>query len=136
LRRWRIDLAIPLFAIALSMGLAYGRKPGSVIEFEDTHVVHEGGVLYPERYTFNRTDYRGGWVLEAGQSVRFTARRGAYKLDFITGLGAMIEIDNQLIQVQPQDRYQSVRLKLDVEQVTLRCVSGAINLDRMERVHE
>ncbi|HEX7828889.1 MAG TPA: hypothetical protein VF787_04510, partial [Thermoanaerobaculia bacterium] len=137
LRRWKVDLAIPLFAIALAAGFAYGRKPGAVIELEDKHVTHDGGKLYPDNYTLMRTEYRGGWVLEAGNSATFLAQKGTYSLDFITGLGAMIEIGGEAIQVQPDERYQSVRVTIpESGRVTLRCVSGAINVDRLERIHE
>jgi hypothetical protein len=137
LRRWKFDLAIPLFSIALAAGFTYGRKPGAVIELEDKHVVHDGGKLYPDNYTLMRTEYRGGWVLEAGQSAMFLAQKGTYSLDFITGLGAMIEIGGQAIEVPPNDRYQSVRVTIpESGTVTLRCVSGAINADRLERIRE
>lgn len=137
LRRWKIDLAIPIFAIALAAGFTYGRRPGSVVEFEDTHVVHEGGKLYPDRYTIMRTEYRGGWVLEAGNAATFLARKGTYALQFITGLGATIEIGGQAVHVEPNVRYQTVLVRVpESGRVTLRCLSGAINADRMERVHE
>jgi hypothetical protein len=137
LRRWKIDLAIPIFAIALAAGFTYGRRPATVIELEDMHVKHEGGKLYPDPFTLMRTEYRGGWVLEAGNAATFLAQKGAYSLDFITGLGATIEIGGHTTQVLPNVRYQTVRVVIpESGRVTLRCVSGAINVDRMERLHE
>lgn len=135
LRRWKIDLAIPLFALALSVGFAYGRKPGAVIEFEDTHVQRSGGELYPPRYTLMRTEYRGGWVLQAGDSATFLAQRGTHTLHFITGLGATIEIAGSTLHVGASEHYQKVSVTIPRDgEVTLRCISGAINLDRMERI--
>jgi hypothetical protein len=137
LRRWRIDVAIPVFSIALAFGFVHGRKPGATIELEDHHVKHDGGKLYPDRFTMARTNYRGGWVLEAGNSATFLAQKGTYNLDFITGLGAMIEIGDRAVQVHPDVRYQQVRVTIPgTGATTLRCVSGAINVDRLERVHE
>lgn len=137
LRRWKIDLAIPLFSLALATGFVYGRKPGATIELEDQHVQHDGGKLYPDPFTMDRTSYRGGWVLEANHSATFLAQKGTYSLEFITGLGAMIEIGGHAVQVQPDVHYQTVRVTIPATgTTTLRCVSGAINVDRLERIRE
>ncbi len=137
LRRWKFDLAIPIVAIVLATGFVVGRAPGTVVEFEDVHVVHEGGKLYPDPFTIMRTEYRGGWILEAGNAASFLARRGTHTLHFITGLGATIEIAGHAVEVQPDVRYQAVRVVIpESGRVTLRCVSGAINLDRMEVADE
>lgn len=137
LRRWKLDLAIPLFSIALAFGFAYGRRPGTTIELEDRHVKHEGGRLYPDPFTFMRTEYRGGWVLDAGHSATFLAQKGTYDLDFITGLGATIELGGHALEVRPDVRYQKVRVTIpESGPATLRCLRGAINVDRLERVHE
>ncbi|HEY0156715.1 MAG TPA: hypothetical protein VGF28_05420 [Thermoanaerobaculia bacterium] len=134
LRRWKHDLTIPLFALALAAGFAHGKKPGARIEFEDTHVVHDGGRLYPEEFELNRFVYRGGWILEAGHSASFLAQRGTYALHFITGLGAVVELEGRAYQVEPHLEYQTVRVVVPHDgRVTLRCLSGAINADFMER---
>jgi hypothetical protein len=133
LRRWKHDLAIPLFALALAAGFAHAKKPGSRVELEDFHVVKEGGELYPERYTMTRVFYRGGWVLQSGQSVSFLAKQGTHTLHAITGLGATIELEGHAYHVEPHPEYQRIRVTIPREgRVTLRCISGAINLDRME----
>ena len=134
LRRWKNDFAIPLFALALAAGFAHARKPGARIEFEDAHVVREGGELYPELYTMMRVTYRGGWILESGDSLSFLAQRGTYILHAITGLGATFEIGGNAYHIEPHPEYQRIRITIPKEgRVTLRCMSGAINLDRMER---
>jgi hypothetical protein len=134
LRRWKYDLTIPLFALAVAAGFAHGKQPGSRIEFEDTHVIRDGGHPYPENpYEMNRFAFRGGWVLEAGNSVSFLAQKGTYTLHFITGLGAVLELEGRAYQVEPHLEYQRVRVTVPHDgRVTLRCLSGAINMDFME----
>ncbi|HYO75445.1 MAG TPA: hypothetical protein VE010_03195, partial [Thermoanaerobaculia bacterium] len=133
LRRWKHDLAIPLFALALAVGFTYARKPGSRIDFEDAHVVKSGGKLYPHEYEMSRFWFRSGWVLDAGQSVSFLARRGTHTLEFVTGLGAVFELAGRAYHVDPAPGYQRIRVKIPEDgRVTLHCVSGGINLERME----
>jgi hypothetical protein len=134
LRRWKYDLTVPLVSLVLAAGFAYGKQPGAHVEFEDTHVLHDGGRLYPDPFVMARFAYRGGWVLETGHSLSFLARRGTYTLHFITGLGATIELEGRAYTVQPHEAYQTVKVIVPNDgRVTLRCVSGAINVDRMER---
>lgn len=133
-RRWKYDFAIPLFALALAAGFAHAKKPGTRIEFEDAHVIKEGGDLYPELYTMLRVAYRGGWILQANHSLSFPAQRGAYTLEAITGLGTVIEIGGHAYHVDPHAEYQRIRVTIPEDgRVTLRCISGAINVDRMVR---
>lgn len=135
LRRWKVDLAIPMAAIAVAFGFVVARTPASVVEFEDAHVLRDGGKLYPDRYTIMRTEYRGGWVLEAGNSLSFLAKQGTYSLEFITGLGATIEVGGRAVEVKPRDTYQRVMVTIpEGGRASLRCLAGAINIDRMERV--
>lgn len=133
-RRWKIDLTIPIASLAIAAGFVYAEKPASHIEFEDAHVVREGGDLYPELYQVIRVAYRGGWVLEAGESLSFLARAGTYRLDAITGLGATFELAGFAYRIEPDERYQTIRVTIPRDgRVTLRCLSGAVNLDRMDR---
>ncbi|MEA2465219.1 MAG: hypothetical protein QOJ98_2966 [Acidobacteriota bacterium] len=133
-RRRRHDFAIPLFALVLAAGFAYAKKPGARVEFEDAHVVKEGGELYPAMYTMMRVTYRGGWILQAGQAISFQAQRGTHTLHAITGLGAAFEIGGHAYHIDPHPEYQRVRITIPEDGwVTLRCISGAINVDRMER---
>lgn len=57
-----------LLATAL-LPLAGARMPTRVVELEDPQVLKLGGHLYPDRWVFDRTLYRGGWVLRVGDEV-------------------------------------------------------------------
>lgn len=57
-----------LLALALVPPTA-SHLPTRVVEFEDGHVLKEGGHLYPFRWITERTLYRGGWVLRKGESL-------------------------------------------------------------------
>jgi hypothetical protein len=125
-------LSIAAIALMIAIGFHFGRQPGTRVEFEDTHVRHMSGRAYPDPYTLMRATYRGGWVLDGGHEISFLAREGTHRLDFITGLGATFELANRAYTVKPDVRYQSVRVQVPKSgRVTLRCLSGAVNLDRM-----
>jgi hypothetical protein len=129
----RATLVAPLLAITLALLFREGREPGPTVHFEDAHVRHEGGELYPKVYTLMRSTYRGGWVLNPGDSATFLAREGTHSLRYITGLGATFEIADQAYTVPPRDEYRTIRVTIPRSgRVTLRCLSGAINLDSME----
>lgn len=124
---------ISLATIGLAFAIAHGRTPGDVIEFEDAHVQHHGGELHPPLYTSMRYIYRPGWLLHEGQSVSFLAREGPYVLWYSAGTRLMIDIDHHAFVLPPtgavhQDQPVFVPR---TGRVTLRCVSGTINLDRM-----
>jgi hypothetical protein len=133
LRRYALDLTIPLVALAMATGFLFARQPGVRVEFEDAHVVHDGGGLYPPVYTVMRTSYRGGWVLKGGEAMTFLARDGNHTLHYITGPGALIEIAGRAYRLPSTERYATVRVVVPRSgRVALRCVSGAVNLDRMD----
>jgi hypothetical protein len=136
LPRRKVDLAIPLFALAFGIGFRTGLQPASHVEFEDTHIEHKGGELYPPFYTIMRVTYRGGYVLEANDSLSFLAYDGPWRLDYISGPGATIELAGRAYAVPATDRYASIRVDVPKSngRVVLRCLSGSINVDRM--VHE
>ena len=132
LPRHKVDLAIPIFALALGLGFRTALNPASHVEFEDAHIVHDGGTLYPPFYTVMRVTYRGGYVLEANDSMSFLANAGPWRLDYISGPGATIELAGRAYAVPATDRYASIRVVVPKEgRVTLRCVAGSINVDRM-----
>ena len=132
LRRYAFDLTIPIVSLAIATGFLFGRQPGVRVDFEDAHVVHDGGDLYPPIYTVMRTSYRGGWVLEAGDSMSFLARDGDWTLHYITGPGAMIEVAGRAYQLPPTESYATVRVHVPASgRSALRCVSGAVNVDQM-----
>ncbi|PYQ27840.1 MAG: hypothetical protein DMF56_18370 [Acidobacteria bacterium] len=131
----KIDLAIPLFALALGIGFRTGLNPANHVEFEDAHVMHDSSKLYPKFYTLMRVAYRGGWVLEAPDSISFLANEGTWRLDYISGPGATIELAGRTYHAPATDRYASIQVVVPKSgRVQLRCVDGSINVDRM--VHD
>ena len=133
LRRYAFDLTIPIVALGIAVGFLFARQPGVRVEFEDAHVVHHGGKLYPDLHTMMRAVYRGGWVVEAGDELSFLARDGRHALHYITGPGALIEVAGRAYQLPPTDVYATARVQIPVSgRVSLRCISGAVNLDRMD----
>ncbi len=132
LRRYALDLTIPIVALGIAVGFLFARQPGVRVEFEDAHVVHNGGRLYPDIHTIMRVTYRGGWVAEAGDELSFLARDGQHTLHYITGPGALVEVAGRAYQLPPTDVYATARVQIPVSgRVSLRCISGAVNLDRL-----
>lgn len=140
--RARSDSAVPprpllapsLAALALVLVFQIGRAPASRVDFEDAHVVHRGGRLSPDLYTMMRWAYRGGWVVQGGESLSFLAREGRWTLHFVTGLGATFDLAGRPYRVHPAEGYQAVDVDVPADgRVELRCLTGAINLDRMVR---
>ncbi|HEV7768293.1 MAG TPA: hypothetical protein VGQ76_25060, partial [Thermoanaerobaculia bacterium] len=126
-------IQIAIVALVLAVGFRYGREPGSVIHFEDAHVSRDGGHLEPPPGTVNRGMLPGGWVLQEGQSLTFLARAGTHDLHAITGLGATIELGGHAYRIEPSLTHRTIRVTIPTDgPITLRCVGGAVNLDRME----
>jgi hypothetical protein len=123
-------VVISLGAAALAALFHFGQMPGRVVEFEDAHVVHKGGELYPPEYTVARFLYRGGWIVRAGDSLSFLARRGTARLEYSTAAPAMIEIAGRAYRLEPSG--VTVVEIPESGRVVLRCVSGTVNLDRLE----
>ena len=73
-------LAIAVFALLLSAGFHFGRQPGTRVDFEDAHVHTTAAISSPGAVQPNRSAYRGGGVLEEGQSLTFLARAGTHHL--------------------------------------------------------
>jgi hypothetical protein len=143
LSRWRpaavpradSPLHLAIFALALGFGFRWALNPASRVDFEDSHVVHAGGHLEPRTGTSERALYRGGWVLQEGDSLTFLARAGTHRLHAITGLGATIELGGHAYRIEPSLAHRVIRVTIAEDgPVTLRCVSGAVNLDQLERV--
>jgi hypothetical protein len=135
-----VRIAPPLIAAAFTLVLALlfveGQKPGRVVEFEDVHVEHRGGELFPPLWTQARFMYRGGWLLRGGESVTFLARAGEHRLDYTAGARMRIVLDGNLVELAPTGaahRDRKVRIGRD-GRVELRVVDGEVNLDRM--IHE
>lgn len=64
---------LPGIAVALALlalvPVAATRLPTRVVELEDPWVTRVGGGLYPDRWSIERTRYRGGWVLHRGEKL-------------------------------------------------------------------
>jgi hypothetical protein len=132
LRRWKIDLIVPVFALAIA-GTLYATQwhAPAVVHFEDAHVRHHGGELYPPPFTEYRIQYRGGWVLEAGDELSANVLNGKWTLHYISGPGATIEVGERAYHLPPTDRYATARIEV-TRGFTLRVLSGSVNVDRME----
>ena len=80
----RIAIPAPLVATTLTMliaiGFTVGRQAGRIVEFEDIHVKHDGGALYPEVFTVARFRFRGGWIVRAGDSLSVMTPDGRFGL--------------------------------------------------------
>lgn len=127
-------LVAALCVAALSLGAREAAAPARVVEFEDAHVVHEGGELYPRLYTVARFLYRGGWIVNRGDTLTFLARGGRARIEYESEAGASIELAGQAIELPPTGRtYGSVDVAIPSSgRVTLRGLSGRVNLDRMQ----
>jgi hypothetical protein len=125
-------------AVALALFFHCGRLPGNRIEFEDAHVIHNGGELYPYEYQVARFLYRGGWLMKQGDSLSFLAKRGSYVLFYASTRPAVIDLGGHAFQLDQAPNYTMTIVDVpDVDsvtgRVTLRCLDGSINLDRMDR---
>lgn len=127
-------LIAPLIAVALVLAFQAGRKPGITIEFEDAHVIHNGGELYPEVYRVARFLYRGGWILHEGDSVSFLARGGRSTLQYACATPVTLDVGGNVITVPPTGvRFSSVPIDLPRGgRTTIRCLTGTVDLDRMD----
>jgi hypothetical protein len=128
------QLIAPCVAVLLVFGFNEGRKPARAIEFEDAHVIHNGGELYPEVYTVSRFLYRGGWLLHEGDSLSFLARGGRSVLQYACATPITLDIDGRRVIVPPTgNKFGSVTIDIPrTGRSTIRCVSGTIDLDRMD----
>jgi hypothetical protein len=127
-------LASPaVIAAILLVAFMYGRRPGDRIEFEDAHVVHKGGDLYPRVWQVARFLYRGGWVMHPGESASFLARAGKSVVAYQSS-GATVQVGSRAYALAPTgNAYGTAVIELDREGRTeLRCLSGAVNLDWMD----
>lgn len=129
--RFLSPFLVSLVVIALFIA---GRKPGNRIEFEDAHVIHDGGELYPYVWQVQRFLYRGGWIMRTGDSMSFLAKRGSSLLQYQAAAPATVQLGTRAYLLPATGQaYGVVRVSLDRGGRTqLRCLSGAVNLDRMD----
>jgi len=135
-RRLRMTLiSAPLvFAAFLFAALTYGRQPGDRIEFEDAHVTHNGGELFPTEWTVSRFLYQGGWIVHPGNTISFLAKAGMSKVRYQSQTGATIEIGGHAFVLPPTGTtygYAIINISL-TGRATFRCLDGNANLDWMQ----
>lgn len=125
-----------MVAIVLAAFFVVGRQPAKRIEFEDAHVIHRGGALYPTEYQVQRFLYPGGWIVRPGDSISFLARAGRSMLQYKSAAPAMIQLGGDAYALPPTGAHYGI-VPVTVARdgrVDLRCLSGVVNLDRM--VHD
>ena len=126
------QLVISLAAAALAAMFVAGQQPGVVVQFEDEHVVHQGGELYPHEYAVARFFYRGGWALHANEDLSFLSRGGPARLDYNAPQPALIDLGGRVYQLGPTgDSYGSEKVDVPRGRVKLRVLSGAANFDSL-----
>jgi hypothetical protein len=122
-----------VLAIVLAVGFVMGRRPGARIEFEDAHVIHNGGELYPQEFQVHRFTFRGGWIIRPGDTLSFLARGGPSTLQYAADASATIQIGGQAYVLPPTHGYGSIRVDIARGgRVELRSLAGTVNLDRMD----
>jgi len=120
-------------AIVIAAAFVAGRRPANRIEFEDAHVIHRGGELYPHEYQVQRFAYPGGWIVHPGDSLSFLARGGPSILQYAAASPAMIQLGRDAYPLPATHGYGTVRVSLAHSgRVELRCLMGIVNLDRMD----
>jgi hypothetical protein len=122
--------------LALIMATAFvaGRKPGDRIEFEDAHVVHRGGELFPQEYQVARFAFVGGWIVRGGDALSVLAKGGGSMLHYSAAVPSVIQIDQQAYTLPATgSEYGDIPVHVDHDgRIELRCLSGVVNLDRMD----
>ncbi|HEX3069016.1 MAG TPA: hypothetical protein VHX14_10610 [Thermoanaerobaculia bacterium] len=123
-----------VFAAILLAAFIYGRKPADRIEFEDAHVIHNGGEIFPAEWTVSRFLYQGGWVVHAADTLSFLANPGPSTLRYQSRSGATIEIGGHAFILPPSGAiygYTTINAG-SAGRAELRCLDGSANLDWMQ----
>jgi hypothetical protein len=134
LRRLRMTVPAPLlFAAILLAAFTYGRQPADRIEFEDAHVTHNGGELFPAEWTVARFLYQGGWIVRRGDSLSFLAKAGRSTIRYQSQTGTTIELSGHAFVFPPTgSNYGYLPVNLATTgRTTLRCIDGSASLDWM-----
>lgn len=130
----KTSIAPLLFALLLLAAFAYGRQPADRVEFEDAHVTHNGGELFPTEWTVSRFLYQGGWIVHAGDTLSFLAKTGPSTLRYQSRTGATIELGGRAFLLPPTGAiygYTHINIA-DSGRLDLRCLDGNANLDWMQ----
>ena len=121
-------------AVAIAAAGFAGMRPGSRVEFEDAHVIHRGGEMFPQEFQVARFVFSGGWIVRPGDAMSFLARRGPAHLRYVSEGGATIQIGARafVLPPTPPNTYRVAPVDVDREgRVELRCLAGTVNLDWM-----
>jgi hypothetical protein len=140
-----------VFAALLLAAFIYGRRPADRVEFEDAHVTHTGGEMFPAEWTVSRFLYQGGWIVHRGDALSFLAKKGRSTIRYQSQTGATIEavsaweIRGDAANVNwasapstfvlPPTGANYGYVPIDVQMTgrsTLRCLDGSANLDWMQ----
>ena len=131
-RRFRMTPLV--IALLLFAAFTYGRQPADRVEFEDAHVTHNGGELFPTEWTVSRFLYQGGWIVKAGDSLSFLAKAGVSTIRYQSQAGATIEIGGHaFVLTTTGTGYGLAHINIPTSgRVILRCLDGNANLDWMQ----
>ena len=137
-----------VFALLLFAAFTYGRLPADRIEFEDAHVTHTGGEMFPPEWTVSRFLYQGGWIVHRGDALSFLAKARRSTVRYQSKSGATIEvwtsvdmrnggifgIGSSAIVLPPTgSKYGYAQINLGTSgRAELRCLDGSANLDWMQ----
>lgn len=119
-------------SLLLAVGFKAGTSPAMIVEFEDAHVIHRGGELFPEEYRVARFLYRGGWRLRSGDSLSARFVAGRARLRYSARAETLLEVSGQAY-VLPASPDATLALRVDSRspRVVVRCISGDVIVDRM-----
>lgn len=126
-------LALSL-ACLLIAGLHHvATTPGRIVHFEDSHVRHRGGELYPHVWTVARFLFTGGWTVRPGDEIEFRYRGGESRLFYRAAAPARLLIDGRVTDLPAGgEQFVSIDLSLsDAATHMMRCLSGEATLDRI-----
>lgn len=130
-------VSVALICVAIVLLSGAGRTPGPVVEFEDAHLEHLGGSLYPEQWTVARFRFRGGWALAQGDKLTFKARPGRSLLHFFSETGAALSAGGKEVALPVTAGWATVPVLFHddgTERISVECIRGTAVLDRI--VHE
>jgi len=131
-RRIPSTLLVAIVTLGLAGGVRAGMQAGNVVQFEDSHVIHEGGSLYPQIWTVARFRYAGGWQLSETDSLVFHWAGGPSVLRYSAPAGAVIRVGDEDLVLKPTgDKWETRRVDLPRRggRWTLVCVEGAATVD-------
>ncbi|HEV2718889.1 MAG TPA: hypothetical protein VG323_02635, partial [Thermoanaerobaculia bacterium] len=120
-------------AVLVALFFIEGRRPGDRIQFEDTHVTHLGGEMFPREFQPQRFLFTGGWIVRQGDAVKFLARAGRSRLRYQSAHGATIAIASRTYALPPSTEYRTIDVDIaNTGCIELRCLGGAANLERID----